>query len=159
MPIFRQEIHRTGKLSARQRTAVAGRIAAQMIFGQRSTIWRGDSWDAETAGLVESDIVGETEQVDEDDFSVDSHVLRETVECALFSGRGEKRIGFAHQSYVDFLAAWHIHSHGLDAQRSLALLCHPDDGRIPPQHTETAVWLAALDGGVFSILVETEPLL
>lgn len=156
---FRQESHHTGKLTARQRMAVAGRIAAQMIFGHRSTIWRGDVWEAETADLIESDIVGDTERADGQDFLVDSHAFLETVECALFSGRGEKRIGFAHQSYVEFLAAWHVYSHGLEVQRTIALLSHPDDGRIPPQHAETAIWLAALDGDVFTALVETEPLL
>ncbi len=156
---YRQESHHTGKLAARQRMAVAGRIAAQMIFGHRSTIWRGDSWAAETADLLETDIVGDAEQADGLDFPVDPHALRETIECALFSGRGEKRIGFAHQSYVEFLAAWHVHSLGVDAQRALAFLRHPDDGRIPPQHAESAIWLAALNGNIFTALVETEPLL
>lgn len=156
---FRQESHYTGKLTAYQRMAVAGRIAAQMVFGHRSTIWRGDSWDAETADLIESDIAGDVERADGLDFPVDSHVLRETIECALFSGRGEKRIGFAHQSYVEFLAAWHVHSNGLETQRALALFCHPNDGRIPPQYAESAIWLAALDGNIFTALVEAETLL
>lgn len=156
---FRQESHHTGKLTARQRMAVAGRIAAQMIFGHRSTIWRGDTWEAETTDLIESDITGDAERAEELDFPADPHALRETIECALFSGRGEKRIGFAHQSYVEFLAAWHVYSHGLEVQRTLALLSHPDDGRIPPQHAETAIWLAALDRDIFTALVETEPLL
>jgi hypothetical protein len=155
----RQESNQVGKLNKRQRMAVAGRIAAQMIFGQRSSIWRGDDWDAEKADLIKSDIVGEMEHADGHDFPVDSHTLRETIECALFSGRGENRIGFAHQSYVEFLAAWYLQSRGLDAQRALPLLLHPDDNRVPPQHAETAIWLAALDGDVFTALVETEPLL
>lgn len=156
---FRQESRHTGELTARQRMAVAARIAAQMIFGHRSTIWRGDSWDAEMADLVEGDIVGDVERVDGLDFLVDSNVLRETIECALFSGRGEQRIGFSHQSYVEFLAAWYLHSRALGTQRAIALLRHPDDGRIPPQHAESAIWLAALDRGIFAALVENEPLL
>jgi len=156
---FRQESHQIGKLNARQRMVVAGRIAAQMIFGHRSSIWRGDDWDAETADLIEKEIVGEIERADGQDFTIDSHTLRETIECAIFSGRGESRIGFAHQSYVEFLAAWYLRHCGLDAQRALPLLLHPDDKRIPPQHAETAIWLAALDGDVFTALVDTEPLL
>lgn len=156
---FRQESGHLGKLNKRQRMAVAGRIAAQMIFGHRSTIWRGDDWDAESADLIKSDIVGEMEHADGHDFPVDSHTLRETTECALFTGRGENRIGFAHQSYVEFLAAWYLYSRRLDAQRTLPLLLHPDDKRVPPQHAETAIWLAAIDGDVFTALVDTEPLL
>lgn len=156
---FRQESHHTGKMSERQRMTVAGRIAAQMVFGHYATIWRGDSWDAEMADLFESNIVGNTERIDGLDFSVDALALKETIECALFSGRGEKRIGFAHQSYAEFLAAWYLHSHGLETQRALALLCHPVDGRIPPQYTEAAIWLAALNEDFFAALVETEPLL
>ncbi len=156
---FRQESRYTGKLAARQRMAIAARIAAQMVFGHRSAIWRGNTWEAETADLIESEITGDVEQADGLDFPVDAPALRETLECALFSGRGEKRIGFSHQSYAEFLAAWHLHSHSLGTQRALALLLHPDDGRVPPQHAETAIWLAALDRTVFSALVETEPLL
>ena len=156
---FRQESHQVGKLNARQRMAVASRIAAQMIFGHRSSIWRGDDWDAETADLLEKEIVGEIEYFDGHDFSVDSHTLRETTECALFSGRGENRIGFAHQSYVEFLAAWYLYTRRLDAKRALPLLLHPDDKRVPPQHAETAIWLAAIDVDIFTALVDTEPLL
>lgn len=102
---FRQESHHTGEFTARQRMAVAGRIAAQMVFSHRSTIWCGSGSEAETTDLIEGDITGNTEQADGQDFSIDSHVLQETIKCALFSGRGEKRIGFAHQSYMEFLAA------------------------------------------------------
>jgi len=156
---FRQESHLVGKLNARQRMTVAGRIAAQMIFGHRSTIWLSDDWDAEAADLVESNVLGEVEHADGQDFHVDSHVFKETIECALFSGHGENRIGFAHQSYVEFLAAWYIHSRKLDSRHSLRLLLHPDDKRVPPQHAETAIWLAALDGEIFTALVQSEPLL
>ncbi|SCX37435.1 NACHT domain-containing NTPase [Nitrosospira sp. Nsp1] len=158
--VFRKiESRHTGKLNARQRMAVAGRIAAQMVFGHRSTIWYGDAWEAETADLIERDILGNIEHADGQDFLLDSHAFRETIECALFSGRDNNRIGFAHQSYIEFLAAWYLHSHGLDTGRILPLLLHPDDSRIPPQYAETAIWLAALDGNVFTALVETESLL
>ncbi len=159
---FRKESGHIGKLSARKRMAVAGRIAAQMIFGHRSSIWRGDAWEAEkNADLIESNVVGDMEHADGQgqDFSIDSYTFQETIKCALFSGRGENRIGFAHQSYVEFLAAWYLHTRGLNCQRILPLLLHPDDKRVPPQHAETAIWLAALDGDVFTALVETEPLL
>lgn len=156
---FRQESGHLGKLNKRQRMAVAGRIAAQMIFGHRSSFWRGDDWDAESADLINSDIVVEMEHADGHDFPIDSHTLKETIECALFSGRGENRIGFAQQTYVEFLAAWYLRHRGLNARRTLPLLLHPNDKRVPPQYAETAIWLAALDGDVFTALVETEPLL
>lgn len=158
--VFRKrESRHAGKLSARQRMTVAGRIAAQMIFSHRSAIWCGDGWEAEAADLTERDIVGDLEHADGQDFYLDSHALGESIQCALFSGRGEKRVGFAHQSYLEFLAAWYLQSRGLDFKRTLPLLLHPDDHRIPPQHAETAIWLAALDGEVFTALIETEPLL
>ncbi|NOX75198.1 MAG: hypothetical protein GXP17_00955, partial [Gammaproteobacteria bacterium] len=156
---FRQESRQTGRFSACQRMAVAGRIAAQMVFGHRSTIWRDDVLDAVTTDLVEGDVVGGTERADGQDFPVDIHILWETIECALFSGRDEQRTGFSHQSYVEFLAAWYLHSHNLETQQALTLLCHPDDGRIPLQHAETAIWLASLNKEIFTALVATEPLL
>lgn len=157
---FRNEAGHAGTLNKRQRMAAAGRIAAQMIFCQRSSIWLSNEWEAEIGDLIESEMVGDVEHADGHDFPLDSRTLKETVECtALFSGRGENRTGFAHQSYAEFLAAWHLYSRGLDARHTLPLLLHPDDKRIPPQHAETAIWLAALDGEVFNALVEKEPLL
>jgi hypothetical protein len=147
------------KLTARQRMAVAGRIAAQMVFSHRTTIWEGDAWEVETSDLLERDIIGETEHMDGLDFDIDSHSFQETIGCSLFSGRGANRIGFAHQSYKEFLAAWYLHFRGLDARRTLTLLLHPEDRRIPPQHIETATWIAALDGDVLNALTEREPLL
>lgn len=155
----RRELRHTEKLNARERMVVAARIAAQMIFSHHSTIWRGDTWEAESGDLIESSLVGDTDHVDGRDFDIDSQAFRETIECALFSGRGENRIGFAHQSYGEFLAAWFLHSHKIESQRTLPLLRHPDDKRIPSQYTETAIWLASLDGNVFADLVKSEPLL
>jgi hypothetical protein len=156
---FRKEAGYIGSLNARQRMVIAGRIAALMIFTHRSSIWLKDSWMAEAADLTESEIVGGVEHADACNFNIDSHSLHETFGCALFSGRGEGRIGFAHQSYLEFLAAWYLRTCGLHAPRSLPLLLHPDDKRIPPQHIETASWLAAMDKEVFTNLVDTEPLL
>ncbi|GAB5606486.1 NACHT domain-containing protein [Sideroxyarcus sp. TK5] len=157
---FRNEAGHAGTLNKRQRMAVAGRIAAQMIFSQRSSIWLSNEWEAEAGDLIESEMIGDVERADGHDFPLDSRTLKETVECtALFSGRGHNRTGFAHQSYAEFLAAWHLYSRGLDALHTLPLLLHPDDKRIPPQHAEAAIWLAALDGEVFNALAEKEPLL
>jgi len=156
----KKELRQNCKLNANQRMAVAARIAAQMIFGQRSSIWRGDKdWDVESADLLETDVLGGIEHANGQDFAIDIDTFQETIECSLFSGRGENRIGFAHQSYVEFLAAWYLYSRGLDYHRILSLLQHPDDKRVPPQHTETAIWLAALHEEVFTALVESEPLL
>lgn len=151
---------RTGKLSPDQRIAVASRVAAAMIFGRRSAVWTGpDSGAVPLSDLRRSDLVG-AEATPGGEIAVDEALLRdEVLSTGLFSARGPGRLGWAHQTYGEFLAALWVHRRGLTDDQVLALLTMSDGiGRkVVPQLHETAAWLAAVRPGVFEAIMVLEP--
>ena len=154
---FRCEANFKGNLSPQQRLRVAGRIAAQLLFSRHTAIWQAQESKLDDLNL--SDITGEIEQANGLEFSVDAKAVQEVLNTSLFTGRGPSRLGFTHQTYLEFLAAWYLKACDLDVGQLLRLIYHQDDRRVPPQLAETAAWLAALIPDVFAALVEVEPLI
>lgn len=65
-------------------------------------------------------------------------------------------MGWAHQTYAEFLAAWYLKHHDLKFSQILSLIYHPD-GRVIPQLQETTAWLASMRADVFEKVMETDP--
>lgn len=151
----REQAGRKGKLTPEWRRRITSRIAAAIIFGNRSGIWLGGSLEPDRGDrdLSVSELTGE-----ERDGTITSEALDETlVFSGLLSQRVPQRVHFGHQSDAEFLAALYLHRSGVDVARSLSLLRHADDGKIVPQLYETAAWLASLDPKIFSAIAATEP--
>lgn len=154
----RREDGFTGELSSGQRMVLSGRIAAMMQLSGKSSIWRvGDEWQSKEGDLIRRELLGGLESSDRIAFSVDEKVLEETLGCGLFTGHGPERMGFGHQSWQEFLAAWYLNQRLRDPARLLALLQVGDEKRIPPKHAELAAWLVELSPVVFNALLEREP--
>ncbi len=85
--------------------------------------------------------------------------VREVFDTGLFSARGPKQLGFAHQTYAEFLAAWYLYIRRMEATQMLSLIAHPGDeaGKIVPQLQETAAWLASLVPLLYDRIVESDP--
>lgn len=68
-------------------------------------------------------------------------------------------MGFAHQTYAEFLASRYILAHNMGTQKELSLLRHPDDpdGSIVPQLYEIAGWVASGNEETFTAIVGSEP--
>ncbi|MEK7408198.1 MAG: hypothetical protein AAB225_24270 [Acidobacteriota bacterium] len=146
-----------GDLTADQRLAVAARIAAITVFCNRYAIWTGvDRGDVPTDDILLEDLIGDTEGAKDSAVAVSQRTIRETLDTGLFSSRGLDRIGWAHQTYAEFLAARFLVEHGLPADRIMALILHPD-GKIVPQLRETAAWLASMVPEVFRCMVASDP--
>jgi hypothetical protein len=75
----------------------------------------------------------------------------------LFSSRGLPRIGWAHQTYAEFLAAKFLVDSELSPDRMMSLLLG-GDGKVVPQLRETAAWLACLAPDIFRRIVVTDPM-
>jgi hypothetical protein len=89
---------------------------------------------------------------------VDADRLREALDTGLFSSRGLNRLGWAHQTYAEFLAARFLHQHALPTDQLLQLVLHPDgSGKAVPQLRETAAWLASMEPAIFRALAKTDP--
>ena len=151
---------RTGKLTPDQRLIVAARIAAVTVFSNKYAVWTG----AQPVAQNEEDVLmrtlaSGTESVGGDEFSVDEDAVREVLGTGLFSARGPERLGWAHQTYAEFLAARYLMQSGVVAEKAMSLLIHPGDeeGRLVPQLHEAAAWLAGMSPEVFRSLTEADP--
>ncbi len=133
-----------GRIPAGHRLAVAGRLAAISVFTGRTLFWTGPA-----ANMLGQDrycvdeLSSATEPAGDDTVVVTPETVRETLQTALFTGRGPQLLGWAHTTFTDFLAArWMVNADLSERQvRSLLLA---EDGRLYPQVRLTAAWLVAI---------------
>lgn len=148
-----------GEVEPALRLPIAGRIAALMLFSQKNAVLREDLVQVGNNALSITDVYGGEESGNGLKQRVDEQAVRDVLDTTLFSGRGEHRLGFVHQSHMEFLAAWYLKKRGLDAERLLRLLRFAEDGHVPPQLGELAGWLAEMDSAVFTALAGSDPLI
>jgi hypothetical protein len=151
---------RASTLSAEQKLAVAARIAAVTVYSNKFAVWTGlASGDFEEGGVPIRDLTGGSELVGDDEFAVGEDEIRETLATGLFSSRGQEKLGWAHQTYAEFLAARHLVQRGVGIEQMMSLISHPDDerGRLVPQLHEASAWLASMSPKVFRKITEVDP--
>lgn len=86
------------------------------------------------------------------------HNIRDILDTGLFSSRGPSRLGWAHATYAEFLAARFIASRSLPLAQIRNLLFHHEYAQtIIPQLRETASWLASMRHDVFEEVAKREP--
>jgi predicted NACHT family NTPase len=156
----RREARLTGVLTAEQRMAVAARIAAVIVFANRYAIWTGlDRGDVPEEDTTIQELSGGSEGVDDEQFQVTQTAVKETVATGLFSSRGPSRMGWAHQTYAEFLAARYLVEHTMTITQMMGLIVHPGDpdGKIVPQLHEPAAWLAGMTPAVFRAVMRVGP--
>ena len=149
------------KLSPKQRRAVATRIAAITIFSKRYAIWTEiDLGNVHDEDVEISRLSGGKESIDADRFDVTEGALKETLDTGLFSSRGPNRMGWAHQTYAEFLAAHYIKIHNMPLPQVISLITHPGDpeGKLVPQLHGTSAWLATMRNDVFQHIMGIDPL-
>lgn len=148
-------------LSADQRLAVAARIAAITVFANRYAVWTTvNQGDVPVEDVTIRELGGGREQAQGNEFEVGEHAIRETLEdTGLFSGRGPNRLGWAHQTYAEFLAAHYLKRHEVLPAQLMNLLILPGgpERRLTPQLRRTAAWLASMEPEVFREIVKTDP--
>lgn len=149
-----------GNLNTDQRLIVAARIAAITIFANRFAIWTRIDWgDVPNEDVLLRKICQGSESASGREFEVTEAVVEEVLDTGLFSSHGLNRMGWAHQTYAEFLAAWYLKEHNLTLSQIMNLIVHPDDSdnRIVPQLHETVAWLAGMVPEVFQEVMKTDP--
>ena len=151
----RRAAGRTGSLSPRDRVAICSRIAAATQFGNRFAVWTG----TEAAGVPAEDVrvadlSGGTEH---GEITVNNEAILESLSTGLFSSRGRDRLGWAHQTYAEFLAARYCSSHALPIQQLRSLIFHPRRNRVIPQVREVASWVALQNEQLFADIAAADP--
>jgi len=156
----RRSAQRLGRLTPDERFAVAARIAAVTIFANRAAVWT----DIDRGDIPETDVTievlaGGKELANKASFEVTEDAVRETLTSGLFSSRGPHRLGWAHKTYAEFLAARYVIEHKMPLDRIKSLILHPGDPdhKVVPQLHETVAWIAGLDGSVFQYIRNADP--
>ncbi|HEX7318554.1 MAG TPA: hypothetical protein VF297_31895 [Pyrinomonadaceae bacterium] len=152
---------RTGGYTPEQRMAVAGRIAALCVLSNRAVVFKGHiPIAAEREDLTFADIRGGREVAGGETFEVTDAVVEETLGTSLFAAApGTGRIRWAHQAYVEHLAAWYLTSRRRTPEQITRLLVHPDDpeGRLVPQLHETTARAASLMPALIEPVMRRDP--
>lgn len=151
---------RAGTPSADQKLAVAARIAAVTVYSNKFAVWTGlASGDLEEGDVSLRDLAGGSEFVGDDEFAVGEDEIRETLATGLFSARGAEKLGWAHQTYAEFLAARYLVQRGVGIEQMMSLISHPHDehGKLIPQLHEASAWLASMSPEVFRKIIEVDP--
>lgn len=156
----RRDAGQIGTISAAQRQLLAARIAAGLAFCGKSAIFTGSNpADARPDDLLLTELEGAEEAVSGLSIPAAEVQVREVLATGLFSGRGSHRLGFAHQTYAEFLAARFLVTRAFEPRKILTLLRHADDneGRVVPQLHEVAAWVASMQPDVFGAIMATDP--
>ncbi|MHC5934409.1 NACHT domain-containing protein [Nostoc sp.] len=150
------------ELNSYQRLIIAGRLAVIMIFAQRTAIWTSP----EIADIPHSDIdirdlcIGK-ESINMQSFPIKEKDIRDEILSitGLFSSRGSNRMGFAHQTYAEFLAAWYLIEHNIPLVQVMSLIVSQEDPecKLVPQLHETAAWLASMRTDILEEIINTDP--
>ncbi|MDZ8222474.1 MULTISPECIES: CHAT domain-containing protein [unclassified Nostoc] len=149
-----------GKLKRQERLMLAARIAAITIFGNKFAIWTGIQSDVPDDDVFIEKICQGTETVDGREFEISEEAVEEVLDTGLFSSRGElSRMGWAHQTYAEFLAAWYLVQHETPLNEVIKLIVSPEDPehKLIPQLHETAAWLASMRTDVLQEIMKTDP--
>lgn len=149
-----------GKLNEYQRLMVAGRIAALLVFANRAAIpLQTETGETPNSLLSIPDLCFGEESVKNQEIKVNEDDIRDVLDTGLFSSRGANRMGFAHQTYAEFLAAWYLDRRKLPLKQIMSLIVLPSDSerKLVPQLRETAAWLASMRKEVLKEIIKTDP--
>lgn len=157
--LSRVETGRSGSLTADQRLAVAGRLAALTLYAGRAAISQEAPVDLLDSDLSIQEAIGGTEEESGQVVEITRLAISETLDTGLFSSRGRSRLSWSHQTYAEFLAARYVARHGFDTAQKLSLVTSPDRGSrlVIPQLVQATVCLVNLDPSLFDELVQDSP--
>ena len=150
----------TGDLDSDQRLVIAARIASVTTFANRFAVWKGiDFGNVPEEDVVLQKISQGYENANGKSFEITREFVEETLDTGLFSSRGSHRIGWAHQTYSEYLAAWYLVKREISLPLISKLFFSSEDSghKLIPQLHETAAWLATMKEDFLQEVIKTDP--
>ena len=144
----RRDTRRLGRSTPAQRLRLAGRVAAATMFGNRYAIWKGAE-----IGRVPPKICPYPHSravANRAPFQLSMSPATMSMGCrirACSAPGGGDRMGWAHQSYAEFLAPDYLVEKAVSPDTILKVLLHPAGGLVP-QLSTVAAWAASLNSAV-----------
>lgn len=149
-----------GKLSTEQRFRIAQVMAGLSIFTKKSAFALTPIRNGPVnTDLFMEDICRARIQINSQTFVITEDAVMETLDTGLFSSLGSERMGWAHQTYAEFLAAHFVVLNELKLKQIKSLVFHSGDpeGKIVPQLKGTVAWLAGMLPELFREITQIEP--
>lgn len=157
--ISRKRAGNQGQLSCNQRLEIAAQIALITLFGNYGAIWVGSESDKPKNSLSIDDLYDclKNRKIN-DTLLINRQSILEVVDTGLFVSRGNNYMGWAHQTFAEYLASWSLFKIKLNHERILSLLSNPDAGnKVIPQLYETAAWLTELSPDFSNLILKIQP--
>jgi hypothetical protein len=147
-----------GILSHQQRMEIAGHIAFIMLMCNKNAIYSASRRELLSENeLAVNDLLKSSEFVDGREVSFPLASVQEVLgSTALFSSRGQDCLGWSHQTFMEFLAAWYIEKIRLPDEQLLNLLLGKDQHAIP-QLSSLIVWIIARRDFILNAIMESDP--
>lgn len=148
-------------LSPEKKLAIASRIAAIMVFCNKSKIDIRPIPSQDSKTLALADILEGDELTDNYSFSfMQKDVIETVTQTSLFSFCGESCFSFYHWAYAEFLAAKFIVNHEFEVKQILSLITISSDneGKIVEQVKGTAAWMGSLSPKLLKHTIVNDPL-
>lgn len=156
----RKESKHKSNFTVIQKLLTAERIAALMIYCNKSTILINSSI-AETKqnDLSWEEIIGGKEISNSEEIAIDIALINDVIATGLFTLRDKDRMGWAHQTYAEFLAARFLCRNNLQSDQIFSLILNSfnDEYKIIPQLNETVGWLVTFVPSLFGKLMDIDP--
>jgi hypothetical protein len=140
--------------------AIAARIGYLSLLSGKTVVWTGtDLSEIPDNSLSVSEILGGSESARSGDITVDRASVSETIKSGIFLSHGNRSIGFAHQSYQEFLAARYCANRKILSDQILSAIRNPQDstGKVLDRYWQFAGWLAVADDTFFETLCQLDP--
>ncbi|MFC8408749.1 NACHT domain-containing protein [Arthrobacter sp. NPDC057259] len=141
----RRDAARGPAIPAAARLDTASRLAALSIFGGRPTFWLGPQVEADKDTLTIEDCSGDyLANLGVTSGEQTAVAVTAVLRTGIFSGRGNRTLGWSHATFADYLAARWVLSSQLN-QNQVSTLLESNSGKLHPRIRQIAAWLVAMD--------------
>lgn len=148
------------KLSIIQRNAIAERTAAATLIGGKPVVVLDETDSVGEGEFILSALQGE-EIINDSTLIIGEDQILEVLNTGLFSSRGDGKMGWAHQTYGEFLAAKYLARHELNWKQIRSFLFQDplkiNAFQVIPQLYEVSAWFASIDHTFFDNAVLLDP--
>src|SRR5690606_35263908 len=143
----RIELEKTGNFDPRSRLKAASQIAAIMLLTNHNSVWIYGSLEDIPPGAIP------IAQLENTQLGIGHQLIKEALSTGLFSSRGEKRLGWPHQTYAEFLAARYLSSYMTLSQIRELLF---QDDVVVPQLRALAACLSNMKASVLEDILQRD---
>jgi len=146
---YRDEKDRQNNFTTDELFAEAARLATIMLTTRQLTVWTLSSTRELPDGAL---AIGQLHH----GLSAEERLTRATLHTGFFASKGANRLGWAHLSYAEYLAAFYMNGK-MTLPQIKSLIVHPDGNKIVPQLREVTAWLTTMNPSLLQFVADLDP--